>query len=161
VSERYEHVACFVDESEAAREALDHAQRLHDQLGAARLSIVHLIPPPVYFGVYYPPRDTAPPTIPQWLRDLEGEVPGAEVVFIDSFSAYPPAEAVRWAGSESVDLAVAASHRGVFQRMVVGSFAGYLAYHAPCPVVLIPPSMREQETTRGGLMEGRRMREAP
>lgn len=140
MSERYEHVACFVDESEASREALRHARRLRDQLGAGRLSIVNLAAPPVYFGVYYPPVATAPPETPGWLTNLETEAPGAEVVFIDSFSAYPPAEAVRWASSQGVDLVVAASHRGIFHRMVLGSFAGYLAYHAKCPVTLIPPS---------------------
>lgn len=54
---------------------------------------------------------------------------------------YPPAEAVRWASSQGVDLVVAASHQGIFHRMVLGSFAGYLAYHAKCLVMLIPPSM--------------------
>ena len=53
---------------------------------------------------------------------------------IDSFSSFPPAAAIRWVEEEQVDLIVAASHQGAFRRMTVGSFAGYLAYHATCPV---------------------------
>jgi nucleotide-binding universal stress UspA family protein len=34
---------------------------------------------------------------------------------------------------------VAARHRGVVERMLVGSFAGHLMHHAPCAVLLIPP----------------------
>ena len=137
---RYEHVACFVDDSAASRAALDHAVRLRDQLGAARLSVVHVIPPPVYFGVYYPPEATAPPSSPPWLEELGRAAPGAEVRFIDAFSAYPPAEAVRWASAEAVELIVAGSHRGLYRRITLGGFASHLAYHALCPVVLIPPT---------------------
>ncbi len=154
MSERYEHVGCFVDESPASRAALHHAERLRDQLGAPRLSIVHLIPPRVYFGVIYPPEDTSPPTTPEWLDELGTQVPRAQVVCIDSFSAYPPAEAVRWASSEGVDLAVAARHRGLFERTVLGGFAAYLAYHATCPVTLIPPSIAAHETPRASGDEG-------
>jgi nucleotide-binding universal stress UspA family protein len=136
---RLEHIACFVDESGAARRGLAEAQRLRGQLHAEQLSVVHLIAPPVYYGVYYPPRDTTPPPAPDWLEPLVAEAPGAQSVVIDSFSSYPPAEAVRWAGEARADLLVAASHRGVFRRLVLGSFASYLAYHAPCPVLLVPP----------------------
>ncbi len=145
VNDRYEHLACFVDDSEASRLALGHARLLRDRLGASRLSIVHVVPPPVYFGVYDPPEQTLPPAMPEWLKDLGTEVPGAEVVFIDSFSAYPPAEAVRWASSQGVDLAVAGSHRGIYERMTLGGFAAYLAYHADCPVLLVPPPVATRE----------------
>jgi nucleotide-binding universal stress UspA family protein len=139
MNDRYDHLACFVDDSEASRLALRHARLLRDRLGATRLRIVHVVPPPVYFGVYEPPERTLPPAVPEWLKDLGTEVPGAEVVFVDTFSAYPPAEAVRWASSAGVDLAVAGSHRGIYERMALGGFAAYLAYHATCPVLLIPP----------------------
>ena len=98
-----------------------------------------MVPPPVYFGVYDSPEQTLPPNMPEWLKQLGAETPGAEVVFLDGFSAYPPAEAVRWASAEGVDLVVAGSHRGIYERMALGGFAAYLAYHATCPVLLVPP----------------------
>jgi len=142
MGERYTHIACCVDGSAAAKVALDHAIRLRDQLGAERLDIVYIVPPSVYFGIYYPPESTTPPETPDWLTDLGAQVPHSNVVMIDSFANYPPAAAVRWTEEEQVDLIVAASHQGAFRRMTVGSFAGYLAYHASCPVMLIPPDMQ-------------------
>jgi nucleotide-binding universal stress UspA family protein len=53
---------------------------------------------------------------------------------------HPPVEAVVWAEANDVDLIVAASHHGAFIRTARGSFAGYLARHASCPVMLIPPA---------------------
>ena len=143
---RYTHIACCVDGSPASKIALSHAIRLRDQIGAERLDIVHIVPPAVYFGIYYPPESTAPPETPAWLTALGTETPHSNVVMIDSFSSYPPAAAIRWAEEEHVDLIVAASHQGTFRRMTVGSFAGYLAYHASCPVMLIPPEMQPEPT---------------
>ena len=142
MGERVSNIACCVDGSDAARLALEAAVRLRDQLGAERLDIVHVVPPAVYFGVYYPPESTAPPETPNWLIEFGKQTPNCNVVMIDSFSNFPPAAAIRWADQESVDLIVAASHQGAFRRMTVGSFAGYLAYHASCPVMLIPPEMQ-------------------
>ncbi len=56
MGERVTHIACCVDGSEASKLALEHAVRLRDQLGAQQLDIVHIVPPAVYFGVYYPPQ---------------------------------------------------------------------------------------------------------
>jgi len=142
MGERVNHIACCVDGSGAAGLALEHAVWLRDQLGGERLDIIHVVPPAVYFGVYYPPESTAPPETPDWLIALGEQTPASKVVMIDSFSNYPPAAVTRWASQEHVDLIVAASHQGTFRRMTVGSFAGYLAYHAPCPVMLIPPEMQ-------------------
>lgn len=139
---RFAHLACCVDGSDAARLALEHAIRLRDQLGAERLDIVHIVPPAVYFGVYYPPESTEVPTTPDWLTEMGTANPTCTVVMLDSFANYPPAAAVRWAEEEGVDMIVAASHQGTFRRMAVGSFAGYLSYHASCPVMLIPPEMQ-------------------
>jgi len=141
MGESVSHIACCVDGSEAAKLALDYAVRLRDQLGADQLDIIHIVPPAVYFGVYYPPEPTTPPDTPEWLIALGEHTPHCNVVMIDSFSNFPPAAAIRWADEEHVDLIVAASHQGAFRRMAVGSFAGYLAYHASCPVLLIPPEM--------------------
>lgn len=145
MGERITHIACCVDGSQAAKLALDHAVRLRDQLGADQLDIVHIVPTAVYFGVYYPPEPTTPPDTPDWLITLGEHTPHCNVVLIDSFSNFPPAAAARWADEEQVDLIVAASHQGAFRRMTVGSFAGYLAYHASCPVMLIPPEMHSDK----------------
>lgn len=144
MSERVHHIACCVDGSEAAKLALDAAVGLRDQLSAERLDIIHVVPPAVYFGVYYPPESTTPPETPDWLVAMGEQTPDSRVVMIDSFSSFPPAAAIRWVEDEQVELIVAASHQGAFRRMTVGSFAGYLAYHATCPVLLIPPQMQAQ-----------------
>jgi nucleotide-binding universal stress UspA family protein len=34
---------------------------------------------------------------------------------------------------------VAAAHRGLVERAMLGGFAAYVAYHAPCPVLLVHP----------------------
>jgi nucleotide-binding universal stress UspA family protein len=34
---------------------------------------------------------------------------------------------------------VAASHRGMVDRVLLGSFSGYLIHHAPCDVLLVRP----------------------
>jgi nucleotide-binding universal stress UspA family protein len=144
MGERITHIACCVDGSPASNLALERAIRLRDQLGAERLDIVYIVPPAVYFGIYYPPQATDPPETPEWLTEMGTRTPHSNVVMIDSFANYPPAAASRWAEDEQVDLIVAASHQGAFRRMAVGSFAGYLAYHANCPVMLIPPEMQSE-----------------
>ncbi len=141
MSTRIDHIACCVDQSEASQRGLHHAARVRDQLGATKLTAVHLIPPPVYVGVYYPPPEPVSHDVPDWLTEMVGGVPGCEIVVIDSVANYPPAEAVAWATDAGVDILVAASHQGFFKRMVMGSFAAYLAYHATCPVMLVPPAV--------------------
>lgn len=138
MTERYAHIACFVNDSAASATALQHAVRLRDQLGAERLSVVHFVPPPAaYFGVYYEPATPGPGT-PEWLAALAAGAPASELVVIDDYNEYPPAAAVHWALEWQADLLVLATHRGVFRRMALGSFAQYVAYHASCPVVLVP-----------------------
>ena len=39
-----------------------------------------------------------------------------------------------------IDLAVASAHRGRATRALLGGFASYVAYHAPCPVLLVRPA---------------------
>lgn len=141
----YRHIACCVDHSEAAQRGVEHGARLARQLGAERFSLVHFVAPPVYMGVYYPPPEPVASEVPDWLREMASGAEGAEAVVVDSIANYPPAEAVAWAAREGVDMLVAASHQGFFRRMVMGSFAAHLAYHAPCPVMLVPPPVTESE----------------
>jgi nucleotide-binding universal stress UspA family protein len=123
----WHHVACFVDESEKSVEALREAGRIAAH-GRARLSVVH-----VATG---PPHDVAPRP-PAWLVGAAGEVGGHPVLLVNL--GHAAAAACEWARGARVDLIVARAHRGVRDRILLGSFAGHLARHAPCPVLLVRP----------------------
>ena len=78
----------------------------------------------------------------QWLGERVATTPGATAVVLDG---YPPRAVCRWAADNGVDLIVAAAHRGVVERTLLGGFASYVAYHAPCPVLLVhPPAVPEE-----------------
>lgn len=60
--------------------------------------------------------------------------------WIAASRALPPASAVcAWAREHQPDLLVAGAHRGHLKRVALGSFASYLAYHAPSAVLLVRP----------------------
>jgi nucleotide-binding universal stress UspA family protein len=121
------HIACLVDDAEASAAALREARRIRAQ-GPGRLSIVH-----VAFG---PPHDAAP-AAPEWLAAAAAAGPGDPVVLVNL--GVPAAAACEWAAGARVDLIVASAHRGVRERILLGSFAGHLARHAPCSVLLTRP----------------------
>ncbi|HSJ74259.1 MAG TPA: universal stress protein [Miltoncostaeaceae bacterium] len=121
------HIACLVDDSAASAAALREARRVRAQ-GPSRLSIVH-----VAFG---PPHD-ATTAAPGWLTAAAAEGPGDPVVLVNL--GVPAAAACEWAAGARVDLIVAAAHRGMRERIMLGSFAGHLARHAPCSVLLVRP----------------------
>ena len=52
----------------------------------------------------------------------------------------PGVAVCEWAETTDVDVLVAGSHRGLLDRALLGSFAGYIAYHAPCAVHLVRPA---------------------
>ncbi|HWH14588.1 MAG TPA: universal stress protein [Miltoncostaeaceae bacterium] len=136
----YAHIACCVDDSEASDRAVEEARRLRE-LGAGRLSIVYAAPQPLVFagmgGALVPdPRDLASASA-RWLEERAGRVPGAEPVLLEG---YPPVAVCDWAREAGVDLLVAAAHRGRVERVLLGGFASYLAYHAPCAVLLVRPA---------------------
>jgi nucleotide-binding universal stress UspA family protein len=72
-------------------------------------------------------------------HNIEG-APGSEVVLLEGVAAPTVCD---WAGQEGVDLIVAGAHRGLLQRVALGSFAGYLTHHAPCAVLLVRPTGAE------------------
>ena len=139
----YAHVACFVDGSEAGGRALDHASALR-ALSDGRLSVVHIIATPAFLvslaaglggGVVADPeleREAAE----TWLTELVRDMPGTEAVLLEG---HPAGTACDWAAETGVDVMVAASHRGLVERALLGSFAGHVAHHAPCAVLLVPP----------------------
>ncbi len=121
------HIACCVDESEASAAALREARRLRDQ-GPGRLTLVH-----VAFG---PPRDATRPC-PDWLEAAASAGAGDPVVLVNL--GVPAAAVCEWAAGARTDLIVASARRGIRERILLGSFAGHLARHAPCPVLLVRP----------------------
>jgi universal stress protein A len=138
----YAHIACFIDDSEAAATALSHAAALRDATGA-RLSVVHVLAPPRFLvslaaglgGAPVHDTEVEKEAAEMWLAE-EARSVGAEAILLDG---HPASTAVEWARSSGADLLVAASHAGLVERALLGSFASYVAHHAPCPVFLVPP----------------------
>lgn len=132
----YRHIAVCVEDSDASRRALAEAVRLDPE----RLSIVHAAPWPILytggFGGWVPDPEDLFSRSRGWLEDLVSDTGRGEGVLL---TGYPQVVAVEWAEEAHPDLMVAAAHRGAFQRVVLGSFASYLAHHAPCPVLLVRP----------------------
>jgi len=150
----YQHIACFIDDSEASRLALVEARRLRS-LTPGRLSVVHVSqwPPPSIdgLGVWLPNADVLLEEARDWLTTQTAEVPGAEAVLLEGC---PPVAACAWAEEAAVDLIVTACQRRPPGLTTLGSFAQHLAHHAPCPVVLVRPTSRRQPppTTRAELL---------
>lgn len=135
----FSHIACCIDESGASRYALREAVRLRS-LAPGRLTIVHVtVEPMLYeleFGVDVSKLRAA---ARDWLVERAAEAPGAHTELL---VGNPPVTVTQWVGSTDVDLLVAAPHKGLRDRIVLGSFASYLAHHSPIPVLL----PREPET---------------
>lgn len=134
----YRHIACCIDRSEASKGVLVEATRLRD-LGPGRLSIVHASDWGIlgaYPGVVAVDPEPFHRESKEWLDEVVAATPGSEGVFLDG---YPAAVACEWAERADVDLIIASSSRGLVERVLLGSFAGYLARHAPCSVLLTRP----------------------
>jgi len=142
----FAHIAVCIDNSEASSEALEEAWRLHRSLGSPRFSLVHVIASPRavagHGGMWVPDPGEMGSGAKEWLDDVVAAHAGAEVAVLHG---YPAAEVCHWAVQADVDLLVAASSRGLFDRILLGSFAGHLSHHAPCSVLLTRPhAVREQ-----------------
>ena len=133
----YEHIACCLDDSPGSRRALEEAQRLR-AFGPGRLTIVHVTPPPIIYGesLGLPPEDEITDVASAWLTNELQRIDGGESVLL---SGHPASTVCAWAHQTRPDLLVAGAHRGHLERIALGSFASYLAYHAPCPVLLVRP----------------------
>jgi nucleotide-binding universal stress UspA family protein len=154
----FSHIACCLDESEGSREALREASRLRE-LSGGRLSVVHVLealPPRVQLsegaawlgGPGEVPEDAA-----AWLAEETRDVPEAEPVVLAP--GHAPAAVCSWAAGAGVDLLVASAHRGLLERALLGSFAGYLARHAPCATLLTHPPARAAGAPDAGLASPR------
>lgn len=137
----YRHIAVCIDRSDAAAATLSAARALRASVGPGRLSIVHVAPWPLLYtgeaGAWAPDPEDISSAAREWLAEIVADVPEGEGVVLDG---YPPAAVCEWAAANDVDLLVAASHRGLVERVLLGSFAGYLVRHAPCAVLLTRPS---------------------
>ncbi len=135
----FAHIACCVDHSDASMQALDQAVRLHES-GGGRLTVLHVAPWPMAIAGHGTAWVPDPALIlagaREWLDGVVASHPDAEGVLLEG---YPPAAACDWAAEAGVDLMVASSSRGLFDRVLLGSFAGYLARNAPCAVLLTRP----------------------
>ena len=140
MNELFSHIAVCVDNSEASTAALEEAWKLRETLGDASFTLVHVIASPMvvagHGAMWIPDPTELAAGAREWMDELAREHPGAQVVLL---SGYPAAEVCDWAREADVDLLVASSSRGVFDRVLLGSFAGYLARHAPCQVLLTRP----------------------
>lgn len=136
----YTHIAVCVDRSDAARDALAEARRVRAAAGAGTLSLVHVAPWPLLYsgeaGAWAPDPQDIESAARTWLDEIVAAVPEGEPVLLDG---YPPAAVCGWAADAGVDLIVAASHRGLVERVLLGSFAAYLVRHSPCSVLLTRP----------------------
>jgi nucleotide-binding universal stress UspA family protein len=144
----YAHIACCVDDSAASAHALEEARRLRS-FGPGRLSLVHAAP----HGLIYEPDKEGRWVVSErdlhsverrWLEGLARGVPEAEPVLLEGF---PPAAICGWAREAGVDLLVTATHRGLTERVLFGSFSSHLARNAPCPVLLVRPEATRETRT--------------
>ena len=142
MSVAYDHIACFIDDSDAAARALEHAAALREAAGS-KLSVVHVLAPPAFLvslaaglgGAPVHDTEVEREAAEMWLAE-EARSVGGEGILLEG---HPASTAVEWAGQSGVDIIVVATHRGLVERALLGSFAGYVAHHAPCPVFLVPP----------------------
>lgn len=140
----YRRVACCVEGSPASDGVIEAGRRLAAEDGT--LVLVHVIPPPLaVLALPAPDMSRAIADAEAWLaerrealtaRASDGGVATIETALLEG---RPGAAVCEWASDHDVDLIVAASHRGLFDRALLGSFAGYVAYHAPCAVHLVRP----------------------
>jgi nucleotide-binding universal stress UspA family protein len=133
----YSHIACCIDESAGSERAFREAQRLR-AFGPGRLTLIHVASPPIVYGeaIGAPLSDEITDAASKWLAGQSAKVPESQAVLL---SGHPASSVCDWAREHQPDLLVAGAHRGHLERVALGSFASYLAYHAPCPVLLVRP----------------------
>lgn len=134
-------VVCGVDDSDGARRAAKVAAELSERLGA-RLVLAHVAPPPTIPGASVVPhaqeellhREYA--AAEKLLGTFAGEAHELRVAYGDPADAL--ADVAREEGAAL--LVVGSRGRGGFASAVLGSVSNELASHAPCPVVVVPPT---------------------
>ena len=99
---------------------------------------MHVAPAPIICGesLGLPPEDEVADVASASLRETALGNDGADSVLL---SGHAGSAACAWARRGGVDLLGAGAHRGRLARLALGSFASYVAYHAPCLVLLVRP----------------------
>jgi nucleotide-binding universal stress UspA family protein len=132
----FRHIAVCVDDSAPSLEALRHARLLRD-LGADRLSVIHVAQWPLPYLIGGLSMVIEPTDVFErqraWLAETVDDARGEQAVYL---TGMPATVVCEWAEQEHPDVIVAASHRGVGERILLGSFARHVAYHAPANVLL-------------------------
>jgi nucleotide-binding universal stress UspA family protein len=153
----YRRIACFIEESAASDLALEEALSVRKQ-SPGELHVVHVAtrPYPLFVGMYasVPPYDDYVSAAGHWLGDRAAGVPGAIPRLLEG---WPPKAACQYVAEVGIDLMVAAAHRGLVERAMLGGFAAYVAYHAPCPVLLVHPRVAAE----GAEDQGERLAATP
>lgn len=143
----YSKIACCISADPASEAVVAEAAALRDQGGGELVLVTvagtahaSLAGP---FSYYVEDPAILAEEAEKWLTERAAAVPPATAVVLDG---YPPRAVCHWAAENGVDLIVAAAHRGVVERTLLGGFAAYVAYHAPCPVLLVrPPAVPEEQ----------------
>ena len=134
----FAQVACCVDDSDGSMRARDEAARITADDG--ELLLVHVVYTPIVYAESFSAVGYDPGFVyseaKKWLDDRVAETPGARGVLLEG---HPPTAVCRWAEEARPDLIVAAAHRGLFERVLLGSFANHLAQHSPVNVLLVRP----------------------
>ncbi len=136
----YAKIACFIDEDPASDAVRAEAVALR-ALSPGELHLVHVAPTPwpLYgdlYGIAYPLED-AVTAARQWIDEQAARIPGAIPTLLEGWA---PGAACDFLRRHDIDLAIAAAHRGRVERALLGGFASYIAYHAPCSVLLVHPA---------------------
>jgi nucleotide-binding universal stress UspA family protein len=143
----YKKVVCCIEGSEASDAVIDAGTRLVD--GDGTVVLAHVVPPPMAVLALPAPDMTAVYAEAEaWLaqraeaaRTTFTRAGSEAAVQTALLEGHPGIAVCDWAAHHGADLIVAASHRGLFDRALLGSFAGYVAYHAPCAVHLVRPAV--------------------
>lgn len=138
----YSHIACCVDHSAPSAAGLALARRIRAS-GPGQLTALNaaFLPPQsdMFMGSYVlSDVEEYRRSAEVWLRGQTAEMSDVQAV---SLYGYPATTCADWANANGCDLMVAAAHRGMFERVLLGSFAGYLAQHAPCSLLVTRPAI--------------------
>ena len=140
--EGHGHVACCCESEHVSERAVQEAVRVAG-LSAARLSFVHVLPPPGrYTGgrtPWSPPDEVLAQELLEdarrWLEPIAARHGGDAVVIMGADLSLRMKE---WAREAGCDLIVACPHTRRILGVVLGSFATGLIRDSPCPVLLVP-----------------------
>lgn len=140
----FRRILCPVDLSEATRAALPPAVAIAKAY-EAELFFVHVLDFPyetVALERYYLEiEDEANRRLTELIHGLDSDGLSVHAAVL---RGTPYDKVVEFAGQQSVDLIVAATHgRGGIDRLVVGSVAERIVRLAPCPVLTVPPGYSE------------------